>query len=252
MRASRERLRFSGAHVSFAAGMRTRLTLLLLGLMAGCTPGGGDLDTNPDYAQARKAVAAGDFHLAANAYEKLLGEAPQAARLHLELAQLYEEKLSDPLPAIYHYRQYVRLEPNAERRQVVENFIGRAQLALAAKLPTAPGTEPGELVRLQTEKAALMQENASLRLRVTELENLMKTPPTVPPPEMPGTQTVATPVPPAPAALRTHVVQKGDTLYSLAIRFYGSRSAWAKIFEANRGTLSNKDQLKVGQQLVIP
>ena len=55
-----------------------------------------------------------------------------------------------------------------------------------------------------------------------------------------------------PTALHTHVVQKGDTLQSLALRYYGTRSAWEKIYQANRSGLPSKDQLKVGQQLVIP
>ena len=51
---------------------------------------------------------------------------------------------------------------------------------------------------------------------------------------------------------RTHLVQKGDTLQSLALRYYGTRSAWEKIYQANRSGLPSKDQLKVGQQLLIP
>jgi nucleoid-associated protein YgaU len=51
---------------------------------------------------------------------------------------------------------------------------------------------------------------------------------------------------------RMHVVQKGDTLYSLALRYYGTRSAWERIYQANRSGLSSRDQLKIGQQLVIP
>jgi nucleoid-associated protein YgaU len=51
---------------------------------------------------------------------------------------------------------------------------------------------------------------------------------------------------------RVHVVQKGDTLYSLALRYYGTRAGWEKIYQANRSGLPSRDQLKVGQQLVIP
>jgi len=51
---------------------------------------------------------------------------------------------------------------------------------------------------------------------------------------------------------RAYIVQRGDTLQSLALRYYGTRSAWEKIYQANRSGLPSKDQLKVGQQLVIP
>ena len=36
------------------------------------------------------------------------------------------------------------------------------------------------------------------------------------------------------------------------LRYYGTRSAWEKIYAANRTILASKDQLKVGQQLAIP
>lgn len=52
--------------------------------------------------------------------------------------------------------------------------------------------------------------------------------------------------------VRLYVVQKGDTLQSLALRYYGTRAGWEKIYQANRSGLPSKDQLKVGQQLVIP
>jgi nucleoid-associated protein YgaU len=66
---------------------------------------------------------------------------------------------------------------------------------------------------------------------------------------------VTLPVTDAPAEsarARMHVVQRGDTLYSLALRYYGTRAGWERIYQANRSGLPNRDQLKVGQQLVIP
>ncbi|MBK9118584.1 MAG: LysM peptidoglycan-binding domain-containing protein [Phycisphaerales bacterium] len=58
----------------------------------------------------------------------------------------------------------------------------------------------------------------------------------------------------APAAgdQRTHVIQKGDTLYSLARRYYNDQTRWKSIWEANQGTLRNRDQLPIGTRIVIP
>ena len=47
-------------------------------------------------------------------------------------------------------------------------------------------------------------------------------------------------------------MKQGETLYSLALQYYGTRAAWEKIYQANRNALPNRDQLKVGQSLVIP
>ncbi len=54
------------------------------------------------------------------------------------------------------------------------------------------------------------------------------------------------------AAGRTYTVQSGDTLSKIAQRHYGEAGQWRKIFEANRGTISDPDKIQVGQQLTIP
>lgn len=52
---------------------------------------------------------------------------------------------------------------------------------------------------------------------------------------------------------RTHIVQRGDTLYSLARKYYnGDHTQWRRIYQANQAQIPNQNQLKVGQQLVIP
>ena len=58
---------------------------------------------------------------------------------------------------------------------------------------------------------------------------------------------------PAARVVRTHTVAKGDTLYSLAQRYYGSRSRWRDILGANRDQLPNANSaLKIGMVLKIP
>jgi tetratricopeptide (TPR) repeat protein len=59
--------------------------------------------------------------------------------------------------------------------------------------------------------------------------------------------------PAAPASVRHHTVARGDTLFSLAQRYYGSRSRWRDIYAANRDLLpSEKSPLKIGTDLKIP
>ena len=61
------------------------------------------------------------------------------------------------------------MEPKSDKRQLVEDFIERAKLSLASKLPQSSVVDPADMTRLQTEKAALMQENGTLRARIAEL-----------------------------------------------------------------------------------
>ncbi len=50
----------------------------------------------------------------------------------------------------------------------------------------------------------------------------------------------------------SHVVQRGDTLYKLAEKYYGDGSLWKEIHEANKKSIPNPDRLELGQRLVIP
>jgi tetratricopeptide (TPR) repeat protein len=254
--------------------------MFLVGCEHAGSVSGADAEQEANYQRARRLCEQQDFSAAAEFYKKALVANPEFANAHLELGLLYENRLADPISAIYHYRRFLELRPDSDKRQLVEDFIERAKVSLAAKLPQSPILDPSELTRLESEKTALLQENAALRTRVAELEKagnatqLVATAPTtvtvdsaappVPtavtaPAVAPGIVMAAAPVMSASEAstmesprVRTYIVQRGDTLQSLALRYYGSRAAWGKIFQANRSGLPSKDQLKVGQQLVIP
>ena len=79
--------------------------------------------------------------------------------------------------------------------------------------------------------------------------------PAVRAPPVPEEPEPAAPVLPAaaPAAAgRTHVVRPGETLGTIASRYYGSPAKWNRIFEANRDRLQNANRVRVGTTLVIP
>lgn len=67
----------------------------------------------------------------------------------------------------------------------------------------------------------------------------------------------AKPAAPAPSASakpapKIHTVVAGDTLSAIAKKYYGKAGEYMKIFEANKDKLKNPDQIKPGQELVIP
>ena len=63
----------------------------------------------------------------------------------------------------------------------------------------------------------------------------------------------AQPVPAAHSEVRTHTVARGDTLFSLAQKYYGNRSKWRTILAANHEVLPNESSpLKIGMTLNIP
>ncbi|MFN0051216.1 MAG: LysM peptidoglycan-binding domain-containing protein [Planctomycetales bacterium] len=56
----------------------------------------------------------------------------------------------------------------------------------------------------------------------------------------------------SPGGRRTHVIQAGDTLSSLAARYLGSGARYRELYEANRNVLRSPDDLPNGVTLVIP
>ena len=62
---------------------------------------------------------------------------------------------------------------------------------------------------------------------------------------------------PAPAPAPTvaegdYVVKAGDCLWSIAQKAYGTGRQWNVIYQANKGTIKNPSDLRIGQVLVIP
>ena len=56
----------------------------------------------------------------------------------------------------------------------------------------------------------------------------------------------------AKGKVRTYVVQSGETLASISKKFYQTPSRWKDILDANQNQLSNPDELKVGQTIIVP
>lgn len=59
---------------------------------------------------------------------------------------------------------------------------------------------------------------------------------------------VPAPAPARPAA--THTIAEGDSLFTLAQKYYGNGSSWQKIVDANKGLKPNN--LKLGMQITVP
>jgi nucleoid-associated protein YgaU len=68
------------------------------------------------------------------------------------------------------------------------------------------------------------------------------------PPTNPATTTPRTPV----GAYRRCTIAKGDTLFSLAQRYYGNRSRWRDIYAANRDVMKSEGDLRIGMEVRIP
>jgi ABC-type nitrate/sulfonate/bicarbonate transport system substrate-binding protein/LysM repeat protein len=51
---------------------------------------------------------------------------------------------------------------------------------------------------------------------------------------------------------REYIVATGDTLSHIALKYYGNRFTWEKIYEANKPIMKNPNYIYVGQRIIIP
>jgi nucleoid-associated protein YgaU len=98
----------------------------------------------------------------------------------------------------------------------------------------------------QEEAVRLKNENLSLRNKIVELLAKKETSPGQP---MAKGQPVQKPI---PAGARTHIVEPGETLASIAGKFYKNRGRWKDIQDANFNGLEGTVKIKPGQKLIIP
>ncbi|WP_394002988.1 LysM peptidoglycan-binding domain-containing protein [Luteimonas sp. WGS1318] len=61
-----------------------------------------------------------------------------------------------------------------------------------------------------------------------------------------------TAAPDAAPSVRTHVVQTGDSLSTIAEQVYGQAGRWTDIYAANRHVLDDPDCIHAGQVLQLP
>ena len=142
----------------------------------------------------------------------------------------------------------LRGQVGAARTETIAPTPPSAQHTTSVPPPPSP-TNPDQL----TPQAIDLTESPVM----AAVDPVPVAPPPVAPPTRPTAQTPgATPTQPTPTAAggnyRRHVVAKGDTLFSLAQRYYGNRSRWRDIYAANRQVLPSESALTIGMELRIP
>jgi tetratricopeptide (TPR) repeat protein len=191
-------------------------------------------------ADADAKEAEGNYAQAISLYEAALDGTARTAEVHYKLALIYDDKLNDPLNALHHFKRFLALEPGGKRAEDVKAFMKRDELTLLTNLAGDSMVPRSELVRLNN-------ENLSLRKQIGEHWAQEKTEKAAPRSKTrPDEKTKRT------GKERSYTVQPGDTLASIARKFYNSSARWPRILEANSGTISKPGDLKPGQTLVIP
>ena len=100
---------------------RVLLLLSAVILLTGC--GKSDEYNHPLFQKAKRAQSAGKGEEAAEFFKKFLDRRPHSIYVHLHLANVYDELLDQPLAAVYHYRKYLSLIPDATDAEEVKSWL---------------------------------------------------------------------------------------------------------------------------------
>lgn len=236
------------------------LTLLAALLLCGGCERAADT-AHPAFRKGQLCREAGDYEAAERQYRNFLAVRPDSLDGHLALASLYDENLNDPFRAIYHYRAYLQLSPGPAGKEMAKAWLAAAESRYREQLNGKELPPPRQVAA--AEDAALIdtlrKQNSDLKRVVLnqtrELATLKKSPVAAPAPAVAPTPVVA-PVPekaPAPAPdtfPKIHRVGSGETLGSIARKYYGSSTKYPLIMEANH--LTPTTRLKLNQELMIP
>jgi LysM repeat protein len=235
----------------------------------GCLPsdsGPLDEEKEPHFVLGKSRVNAMDYAGAVEAFGESLEANPRSAAAHFQLACLFDQKESDPAAAIYHYQEFLRLNPQADNAEVIRQRIYSCKQQLAADvlpLPSAPAAQK-QLEDLAEKNHQLQDENEKWRAYYAAQQAALKnSSPNNPAPAGSPTPDDISPAPanPAPNASaapayataakpakpRTHTVAAGETLAAIARK---SGVNLAALEAANPGVTPKK--LHVGQALNLP
>jgi LysM repeat protein len=244
-------------------------------MLAGCSPddqSAGDDEKEPHFVLGKSRVNAMDYSGAVQAFQESLEVSPHSAQAHYQLACLYDTKISDPAAAIYHYQEFLRLDPKTEIADLIRRRIEGCKQQLATdvlQLPSAPAAQQ-QLEKLVEKNRALQEQVDRLNANIVALQAAAKNNPppqnnyTAPPQNYNYTPDDVTqsslnngksgmkitplpPVKPKPIATRTHVVAARETMASIARKTGVSLSA---LQAANPGVSPKK--MRVGQTLNLP
>jgi len=239
----------------------------------GCAPSDSSQmedEKEPHFVLGKSRVNAMDYSGAIESFGESLEVNPHSAAAHFQLACLFDTKQSDPAAAIYHYQEFLRLNPKADNAEVVKQRIYSCKQQLAADVLPLPSTPAAQrqLEDLAEKNRRLQEEVDKWRAYVAAQQNAPKTDPVAAPANFAGNaapggtltpEDVSTPNAGSAGASssraqssrtvkpRTHVVAAGETFASIARK---SGVSLAGLQAANPGVTPKK--LKVGQTLNLP
>lgn len=218
---------------------RWLLIVLLCVSMLGCDQLFDRDHSKAPIAAAEKKVSAGDFHAAVKLYESALDGTAKTAEVHFRLGVLYDDKLKSPRDGLHHFERYLDLAPTGPHAKEAKAYKKEDEFKLVTSMTKGNFVSQEEAVRIKNENQSLRKTIEGLRVQKNA----------TPPPGLAKGEQVQKPIPPG---ARTHKVQAGETLATLAGKYYKNKARWKDIQDANFYSLQGTAKIKPGQELIIP
>jgi LysM repeat protein len=207
--------------------------MLLATMFAGCDrllP----RDLSKSMSDADRKIATGDFRGAVRLCEASLDGTAKTADAHYKLAVIYDEKLKRPRDAVHHLDRYLELAPTGSHAREAKLMKQENEKRIASAVQTGSPMSQSEAARLKGENLKLSQKIVDLQTRKN------------------ATPVVHGKTDQAPAGARSHTVVPGETLASIASKYYKNRARAKDILDANYNALGGKTTIRPGQTLIIP
>ena len=163
-------LRLETAAVCGMAVLRRILPLLLIVfLFCGC--GKPATMKHPLMQKGTQYRNEGNYKLALEFYRNCLKKHPDSPDVILALAELYDENLDQPIPALFYYDEYLKNPPPGVDTTLAKN----SRELVYARLGRQFERSSTAVVKLKQEKAVLSRQNELLRRYVRQLQNSLRT-----------------------------------------------------------------------------
>jgi LysM repeat protein len=243
------------------------MTLAMLAAFAvGCEPtseSGSRMEGDADFVRGESRLALKDVDGAVLSFRKALANNPGNAAAHFELGLIFYEPSNNNnyVSACYHFQRHLELQQDSSRAGNIEGFIKVCKKEIAKDIAMAPipRSEINAIHSMRTQLSKANSEKSYLKSQVEAMRGRLQQAGSTVPEAAVATgsspPSVNSRVAPKPnhevrsSQTRTHTLEVGESLYSLARRYAVPFSA---LRAANPRLMRNSRDVKPGVTVYIP
>lgn len=142
--------------------------------LVGCRPQKSaqtDPKQDANYQRGQTLISQMDYQGAIGEFKRALHTNPESAPAHLELGFLYKDYADDPAAAIFHFNNFLVLDPETDQAKLIRQNIDNCKMQLAKLFliaPVVPNVKK-EITQLKQEVKNLKQENHKLKWQINAM-----------------------------------------------------------------------------------